>query len=117
MTVSPDAPQHMESGQSLLDESYRILDYREGALFDATSLPSGNTSGNEWLEKGEWLALAKDIRADKLFFIDNEPVIVFYTLGDDAAPQQQMDAFRRAWCMARPQRLFLACPMNCASTA
>ena len=66
----------MDSPQQLLDAAYEHLGYAEGDLLDAVELPSGLTS-EEWLNKGEWLALAKNVDAEKVFFVDNNPVIVF----------------------------------------
>src|SRR5208337_5423245 len=59
-----------------------------------------------WLEKGEWLAAAKRAEADKLFFVDNNPVAVFAECGDGILPK--IRAFNKAWCLARPRLLFLA---------
>ena len=66
----------MESPQQLLAAAYKDLGYAEGDLFDAADSPSGFTS-EDWINKGEWLALAKDVEAEKVFFVDNNPIIVF----------------------------------------
>src|SRR5688572_14268398 len=91
-----------------LEEVYQALHYDEGALFDATSLPN-ETSESEWVEKGDWLSLGSEIGAEKIFFVRNDPVIVFCTR-ENASDQDLLDLYRRCWCMARPQCLFLALP-------
>jgi len=95
----------MESPQQLLAAAYKDLGYAEGDLLDAADSPSGFTS-EDWINKGEWLALAKDVEAEKVFFVDNNPVIVFAT----ADSNKQQEKFRQIWNMARPPLLFLASP-------
>ena len=95
----------MDSPQQLLAAAYKDLGYVEGDLLDAADSPSGFTS-KDWINKGEWLALAKDVEAEKVFFVDNNPVIVFAT----ADSNKQQERFRKIWNMARPPLLFLASP-------
>lgn len=95
----------MESPQQLLDSAYQQLGYNEGDLLDAVDTTSG-VALEDWLNKGEWLALAKDIGAEKVFFVDNNPVIVFAT----TVSNKQQEKFRKIWNMARPPLLFLASP-------
>jgi len=46
----------------LLDEAYRRLGYEDGMLLDAVSQPApGSVEALEWLEKGDWLALAQKV--------------------------------------------------------
>jgi hypothetical protein len=52
--------------EQLLEASYDQLGYREGDLFEAADSPQGFKS-EDWLNKGEWLALAKSIDAEKIF--------------------------------------------------
>ena len=95
-----------------LDIAYEELGYHDGALLNATTFPptSTETSAVEmWTNKGEWLSLASQISAEKVFFIDNDPVIVFHKAPDDK-PERLMEIFRQTWCMARPQLLFIAFP-------
>ncbi|HEG44322.1 MAG TPA: N-6 DNA methylase [Phycisphaerales bacterium] len=95
----------MESPQQLLDAAYEQLGYAEGDLFDAVDSPSELTS-EDWINKGEWLALAKTVGAEKVFFVDNNPVIVFATSDSN----EQRKKFEQIWNMARPPLLFLASP-------
>ncbi len=98
----------MASSSSLLTAAYQALGLVAGDLVDATNRPDHTTS-NDWLNQGEWLALAKKIRAEKVFFVNNNPVFVFAQT-EDADPEATRRLFNDAWCMARPQCLFLATP-------
>lgn len=100
--------EQLDTPRAFLDEVYRTLHYEEGALLDATHLPDEN-SRNEWVDKGDWLSLAAEIGAEKVFFVNNDPVLVFCTQ-EDKDDHQLLNVFRRYWCMARPQCLFLALP-------
>jgi len=91
-----------------LDILYDKLDYKSGGLYPVTNNPSDLTGSNDWLEKGEWLAAAKRAGAEKIFFVDNNPVVVFTSC--DGGIEEKIKAFNRTWCLARPRLLFLASP-------
>lgn len=96
--------------RSFLDEVYRSLGYDEGSLVEAIDLPESEMN-QDWLEKGDWLALAHKVGAEKVFFVNNDPVMIFCALqhkGDDEQPL--LEKFRRVWCMSRPRFLFIAWP-------
>lgn len=93
---------------SLLESAYNQLDYANGELYDATASPNP-TNENIWLDKGDWLVLAKYINAEKVFFVENNPVIIF-AKQKDVNEDQWIEFFKDAWCMSRPQLLFLAKP-------
>jgi hypothetical protein len=104
-TIGQDSP------ESLLAEAYRTLGYNDGSLLEAASAPEPNTPEiGEWLEKGDWLALANKIGAEKVFFVNNDPVILFCKFDDAQDEEKLINAFRQAWCMARPTCLFIALP-------
>jgi hypothetical protein len=94
------------SSRELLDAAYSQLGYEDGELLSASTDPTDKTS-HVWVEKGDWLALAKRVGAEKVFFVDNYPVIVF---AEQSSPEQAewLRWFNSVWCMARPQLLFLA---------
>lgn len=112
----PDSP------ASMLEAAYRELDYAHGAgLYGAVdgNRPRGNSPGGsstdisleDWLDKGEWLSLASEVGAQQIFFVGNNPVVVFaqHTQeggGTDEEALRRM--FNRIWCMGRPRLLFLA---------
>lgn len=74
---------HSETARSYLDEAYERLGYEDGMLLDAVERPgSMSREADGWLDKGEWLALARKVGAEKVFFVDNNPVIVFCGFAD-----------------------------------
>ena len=87
---------------------YDKLDFKNGSLYSATDTPSTCRKRTDWLEKGEWLTAAKRVGAEKIFFVENNPVAVFAECG--ANPAEKVKAFNQAWCLARPRLLFLASP-------
>ena len=87
---------------------YDKLDFKNGSLYSATDTPSTCRKRTDWLEKGEWLTAAKRVGAEKIFFVENNPVAVFAECG--VALKEKVKAFNRAWCLARPRLLFLASP-------
>jgi type I restriction-modification system DNA methylase subunit len=98
-----------ESPESFLKEAYERLGFDEGSLLDARATPAADDQGlSEWLEKGDWLSLANKIGAKKVFFVKNDPVIIFCEHQDSNDIAGIIKAFRQAWCMARPACLFMA---------
>ena len=87
---------------------YDKLDFKNGSLYSATDTPSTCRKRTDWLEKGEWLTAAKRVGAEKIFFVENNPVAVFAECG--VALEEKVKAFNQAWCLARPRLLFLASP-------
>ncbi|MEN3327591.1 MAG: hypothetical protein V7638_2398 [Acidobacteriota bacterium] len=107
-TLSIDS---QDSAESLLQAAYTFLGYNEGSLLLASPTPKPDTIEiAEWLEKGDWLALAHKIGAERVFFVNNDPVIVFYRFEENQDDETLISAFRQAWCMARPSCLFIAVP-------
>lgn len=90
-----------------LDIIYDVLDYKSGELLPATNKPS-TLHTNDWVEKGEWLIAAKNAGVDKVFFVGNNPVVVFAQCIDD--PKEKISTFNRIWSLGRPRILFLATP-------
>jgi hypothetical protein len=91
-----------------LDMLYKELDFQSGSLLTATDQPTPDMKIEDWLEKGEWLAAAKRAGADKLFFVENNPVVVFAECGPEYLEKER--TFNRIWCLGRPRLLFLASP-------
>jgi hypothetical protein len=94
------------SSRQLLDAVYTRLGFADGDLLSAADKPNESTSP-VWVDKGDWLALAKKVGAEKVFFVDTYPVIVFAEQ-KTADPAEWFQWFNSVWCMARPQLLFLA---------
>lgn len=96
---------------SLLDSVYKTLGFSEVAgtsLFEAKPKPEG-LSEDIWVEKGDWLALAHEAGAQKIFFQQNNPVVVFARL-ENRNLEENFKLYNRIWSMARPRFLFLAGP-------
>ena len=91
-----------------LDTLYEVLDFQSGSLLMASDKPTSALRLDDWLEKGEWPAAAKRAGADKVFFVENNPVAVFAECGSDYLEEER--AFNRLWCLGRPRLLFLASP-------
>ncbi len=90
-----------------LEKLYSDLDFQSGELFSVADTPN-RLRKNEWLEKGEWLSAAKRAGAEKVFFVENNPIAVFAACGEDHT--EKIRAFNRLWSLARPRLLFLASP-------
>lgn len=95
------------SAQDFLEAAYLQLEFDQGALFPAERQPKNASS--DWLERGDWQALAAHVGAEKIFFVGENPVIVFAAL-DNRGEQTLRKFYQRVWCMARPPLLFLARP-------
>lgn len=100
--------QDIDTPEALLEAVYRDLEFTSGDLVDASPTPA-HVADNEWVNKGEWLTLAATVGVEKVFFVDNNPVIVF-ARETNVEPEHIRRVFNRIWCMARPHLLFLACP-------
>lgn len=92
-----------------LETLYDVLDFQSGSLLPTSAEPTSGMSHHDWLEKGEWLAAGKRAGAERVFFVENNPVIVFAECNSDLL-EEKAKAFNRIWSLARPRLLFLACP-------
>ena len=91
----------------LLERAYADLDLVGGTLVSVSSEPSADGADN-WSELGDWLILAARINAERVFFIGDDPVIVFSSLPSGSDEGDIFDCYRRNWSLARPRCLFLA---------
>ena len=98
---------HETSQRELLEAAYSTLGYNEGEFISVQEEPATWTQ-EQWLEKGEWLSLAKQVGAEKIFFVKNNPVIIFATCEADETAAMRL--FNRVWCMSRPALLYIAKP-------
>ena len=110
MSKNTQLSEQSEPARLFLNEAYRSLGFQDGALMTAISRPRSLAENKEWLEKGDWLALAEKVGAEAVFFVNNDPVVVFCEFQNFPSYQEQINAFRLFWCMARPQCLFMALP-------
>lgn len=97
----------LDSAKDLLDAAYSDLDFVSGDLLQATDAP-GELDRADWITRGGWLSLADTLNADRIFFVEDNPVIVFFK--DQPGTEDLRQLFNRAWCMARPPLLFVAQP-------
>ncbi len=86
-----------------LETIYDKLDFSNGQLF---SVSGSNISQNDWLDKGEWLKTADRAGADKIYFINNNPIVVFAKC---LKTEDKIATYNKLWCLARPRILFLEC--------
>ena len=91
----------------LLERAYADLDLLGGTLVPVSSEPSIAGADN-WGELGDWLLLADRINAESIFFVGEDPVIVFSALPSGSDEGAIFDCYRRNWSLARPRCLFLA---------
>lgn len=101
-----------DNPQDLLEAAYSELGYDQGDLWDTRDTSSSRVleiEADKWIEKGDWLALAQKVKAERLFFVDNNPVIVFAHSDSEDAETLRI-IYNRIWCMSRPRLLFLAKP-------
>ncbi|MCY4457953.1 MAG: N-6 DNA methylase [Acidimicrobiaceae bacterium] len=94
------------TGGDLLECAYRELELEQGVLLQTSDQPSFDTE--DWESFGEWLMLAHRMKAERVFFVEDDPVIMFTRLPSSAGEAEILAAYRRAWSLARPQCLFLA---------
>jgi hypothetical protein len=98
----------LDSPVELLQAAYKQLEFDQGTLLSAVSHPQSEMR-NDWLDTGDWQSLAAQVGAEKIFFVDRDPVVVFAKV-EDSSPNVLKKLYERVWCMSRPQLLFLASP-------
>src|ERR1035437_10181985 len=97
-----------ETPDELLEAAYKQLEFNQGMLVPALKTPEAGAQG-DWLNKGDWQSLAAQVGAEKIFFVDREPVVVFAKT-EETSPEVLRKLYGQIWCMSRPQLLFLASP-------
>ncbi|MCT7969871.1 SAM-dependent methyltransferase [Laspinema sp. D1] len=97
----------LNSVRELLEAAYSTLNFQEGELL-ATDIPPTNLTLEQWIEKGDWLSLGKQVGVEKIFFVNNNPIIVFAGVEETEDDEVLRRVFNKIWCMARPHYLFLA---------
>ena len=92
---------------ALLESVYTDLDLVGGTLLYAADSPSTDDA-HRWSELGDWLLLADRVKADRIFFLNDDPVLIFSSLPSGSDENDVFDCYRRTWSLARPRCLFLA---------
>ena len=90
-----------------LHQIYTDLRLDEGLLFAPAAIPTDETI-DHWQAIGDWLNLASRMGADRIFFVGDDPVLIFSAVPDSASERDIIRTYQRAWSLARPQCLFLA---------
>ena len=57
------------SAYELLEYAYDKLDFSQGDLV-SSKVSLSEITLEEWIEKGDWLELAKQVEAEKVFFVN-----------------------------------------------
>jgi hypothetical protein len=96
------------SSADLLNAVYEQLAFDQGSLFSAMHGPNSGAL-EDWIDRGDWQSLAAQVGAERIFFVNRDPVIVFAKT-EDSSPEFLRTLYGRIWCMSRPQLLFLASP-------
>ena len=96
------------SAHQLLDAAYDELDLESGALIQTSEFPVGDITGDEWRDRGEWLLLGYRMGAERIFFVDEDPVVLFSAVSSTATESDIVAKYRKAWSMGRAKCLFLA---------
>jgi N-6 DNA Methylase len=94
------------SATGLLERAYTGLKLDEGRLLKPLPQPSDNVS--DWQSVGDWLSLASRMNVDRLFFVGDDPILVFSVMPDDATEYDIVQLYKQAWSLSRPRCLFLA---------
>jgi len=93
--------------RALLEAAYDDLGFSKGALLSPSQSPSA-VGGAAWQSLGEWLMLGSRVGADRIFFVGDDPVVVFTELPRGAGELEVVAAYKRAWSLGRARCLFLA---------
>ena len=91
----------------LLDRVYTELDLVSGTLLEVADSSLIDDS-HLWRELGDWLLLANRVNAERIFFLNGDPVLVFSSLPSGSDESKVLECYRRTWSLARPRWLFLA---------
>ena len=92
----------------LLERVYTDLDLVGGTLLEVAEAPLADSDSQRWSELGDWLLLAARVKAERVFFLNDDPVLVFSSLPPESDENDVLDCYRRTWSLARPRCLFLA---------
>jgi type I restriction-modification system DNA methylase subunit len=95
--------------EEFLSAAYDQLEYRAAlGFYTPTEHPSA-VSKRDIVEKFGWLKLAADLKADRLFFVNNYPVVLFFKL-DTIDENKIRELHIKVWNMSRAPFFFVALP-------
>ena len=90
-----------DTPEELLEAAYQGLEFSQGDLVSTSNSPETGYSGDEWRSKGEWLILGQRMGAERIFFVSDDPVVIFASLPSRADEAEMIATYRRAWSMGR----------------
>jgi len=90
--------------KDLIELAIEQLDFSNGQLFDCRE-GQGSLDQSCLIDKGDWLKAARKAGAEKIFFVDNNPVVVFAR--SSPTDKEKNVIFNKIWCLSRPRILFL----------
>lgn len=98
-----------------LRQVYQDLDFQNGDLVEEKKLweldESNFVNKAQWLNLCRYLNRNKTFKAESIFFVDNNPVVVF--VSSIGTPQDRLyEIFNQIWCMANPRLLFISTPIS-----
>lgn len=91
--------------QDMLQTTIKQLDFNNGGLFNTLEVSPGSLSQKDWLDKGDWLVSAQKAGVEHIFFVENNPVVVFAR--SQKSDKEKIHVFNKIWCLSRPRLLFL----------
>jgi SAM-dependent methyltransferase len=95
--------------EEFLTAAYTQLGYDSGQGFKVPCDRPAEIHSEDAVEKYEWLKLAADLKAERLFFVNNYPVVLFFKL--DAVNEEQLRQLHiQVWNMSRAPFFFVALP-------
>lgn len=97
-----------EQARQLLNAAYQDLEFVRGTLLPTSSEPGHGATADAWRDIGEWLILGDRLGAERVFFVAEDPVVLFSELSADASEKEFVAAYRRAWSLGRARCLFIA---------
>lgn len=96
-----------------LQQAYIELDLQNGDLVEVKN--TNDLDEQEYINKAQWLNLCryisqnKSFKAESIFFVENNPVIVFVN-ATEAHQNRLHEIYNQIWCMANPRLLFISTP-------
>jgi type I restriction-modification system DNA methylase subunit len=96
-----------------LQQAYIELDLQNGDLVEVKN--TNDLDEREYINKAQWLNLCryisqnKSFKAESIFFVENNPVIVFVN-ATEAHQNSLHEIYNQIWCMANPRLLFISTP-------
>lgn len=97
----------MSKENNLIEAVYSELDYDSGKLFSTSANYKDFEEKNSlWLEIGDWLKTAHSIGIQKVYFVENNPFILFIE-SNSINSNTIIELYNKSWNMMRPKLLYV----------